>query len=37
MSPIVAWVVKNERREGDFRYKRMFVSLLVRYSYIGLT
>lgn len=23
MSPIVAWVVKNERREGDFRYKHM--------------
>ncbi|KAK4036889.1 ABC protein, subfamily ABCD [Daphnia magna] len=23
MSPIVAWVVRNERREGDFRYKHM--------------
>lgn len=23
MSPIVSWVVRQERREGDFRYKHM--------------
>lgn len=26
MSPIVAWVVKNERREGDFRYLSFFLN-----------